>query len=103
MKIIWLKPAQRGLESIMDYIAEESHAAARRYGAEIYARVNGLLQFPESGQIYSIQSGKIIRKIIIGKTKTVFYRVGRQKIYILSIQDNRQDWKPENLQNTIIH
>ncbi len=93
MEIIWLKPAQRGLESIMDYIAQESLVSARKYGSEVYARVNGLLKFPESGQIYSVQSGKIIRKIIIGKTKTVFYRVGRQKIFILSIQDNRQDWK----------
>ncbi len=93
MKIIWLMPAQRDLEAIMDHIAIESGIAARKYGAEIYARVNGLLLFPESGQIFSLQSGKIIRKIVIGKTKTVFYRIAKEKIYILSIQDNRQDWK----------
>lgn len=95
MRIIWLAPARRDLESIMDYIAIDSIPSARKYGAELYARINGLLLFPESGSVFSIHAGKIIRKIVIGKTKSIFYRVGKDKIYILSIQDNRQNWKTE--------
>lgn len=93
MKIVWQSPARLKLQQIMDYIAEDSRPTALKYGNEIYQRVNDLLKFPETGVAFEVKNGKIIRKIIIGKTISVIYRISKTKIYILSLQDNRQNWK----------
>lgn len=93
MKIVWQSPARLKLQQIMDYIAEDSRPTALKYGNEIYQRVNDLLKFPEIGVAFEVKNGKIIRKIIIGKTISVIYRISKTKIYILSLQDNRQNWK----------
>lgn len=93
MKIIWLSPARQKLQQIIDYIAEDSKTTAIKYGKQIYQRVNDLLNFPEIGTIFEVKHGKIIRKIVIGKTISVVYRVSKTTIFILSLQDNRQNWK----------
>jgi plasmid stabilization system protein ParE len=92
-EIIWQTPAMNKLNEIMDYIANDSPKAAHKYGLEIYTRVNELLKFPDVGTIYSVSGQRITRKLIIGKTKSIFYRTTKNTIFIIAIQDNRQNWK----------
>lgn len=90
MKIIWSSAAQRKLREIMDYISIDSPSAAVKYGQEIFTRTNKLLEFPEAGTVFQATEHRVVRKIIIGKTKSVFYRVHKSNIYILALHDNRQ-------------
>ncbi len=90
MKIFWNIAAQRKLREIMDYISIDSPSAAIKYGQEIFNRTNQLLEFPEAGMVFQATGHRVVRKIVIGKTKSIYYRVQKSKIYILSIHDNRQ-------------
>jgi toxin ParE1/3/4 len=90
MKIIWLNPAIKSLREILEYISQDSPKAGEKYCNDIYTRVNSLLKFPEAGMVYHLNGKRVVRKIIIAKTKSIFYRVQQDKIYILAIRDNRQ-------------
>ena len=93
MKVIWQKAAIHSLREILEFISQESPKSGEKYCQEIYTRVNSLLQFPEAGMVFQVNENRIIRKIIIGKTKSIFYRVQNDRIHILAIRDNRQTKK----------
>lgn len=90
MKIIWNIAARRKLQEVIDYISMDSPAAAMKYAQEIYSRTNKLLEFPDAGMVFHASGHRVVRKIVIGKTKSIFYRVQKSKIFILAIHDNRQ-------------
>jgi len=90
MKVKWSIRARAKLQQIVNYIAADNPSAAIKYGNEIFTRTEKLLEFPNAGHVYQINGQNIIRKIIIGKTKTIFYRATEDAIYILALHDNRQ-------------
>lgn len=90
MKLVWTAGARIKLKQIVQYIAADNPSAAIKYGNEIFERVEKLLQFPEAGIIFSTNGSQAIRRIIIGKTKSVFYRASKTQIFILAVHDNRQ-------------
>jgi len=94
MNVIWLDSAQKQLEESIVYISgDSSKAIAENYVADLFERANKILEFPEAGMIYSNMGRKIIRRLIIDKTKSVFYRIEKDNILILTIRGNRTDWK----------
>lgn len=93
MKIVWQKTAIKSLREILDFISQDSPKAGDKYCQDIYDRVNSLLKFPEDGMVFHLNGNRVVRKVIIGKTKSIFYRVQQEKIYILAIRDNRKDSK----------
>lgn len=93
MKIVWQVAARRKLIETLDYISEDNPNRAIEYIEDLQKRTEGLLLFPELGTIYHIAGNRIIRRLIIAKTKSAFYRVEKDVIYILAIRDNRQDQK----------
>ncbi len=93
MRIIWTTAAQRKLREIMNYISIDSPSEAVKYGQEIFSRTNNLLEFPDSGTVFQATEHRVIRKIIIGKTKSIFYRIHNANIYFLALHDNRQALK----------
>jgi len=90
MKVKWNVRARIKLQQIVNYIAEDNPAAAIKYGNEIFSRTEKLLEFPNAGLVYQVIGQHIIRKVVIGKTKTIFYRATDNAIYILALHDNRQ-------------
>jgi plasmid stabilization system protein ParE len=90
MKVKWNVRARNKLQQIVNYIAEDNPTAAIKYGNEIFSRTEKLLEFPNAGFVYQVNGQHIIRKIVIGKTKTIFYRATDNAIYILALHDNRQ-------------
>lgn len=90
MKIIWQNTAIKSLRELLEYISQDSPKAGEKYCQEIYARVNSLLKSPESGMVFHLNGNRVVRKVVIEKTKSIFYRVQQEKIYILAIRDNRQ-------------
>ena len=94
MNVIWLDSAQKQLEELITYITNDSSKQiAEAYVSDLFERTNKILDFPESGMIYSNMGKKIIRRVIIDRTKSVFYRIDKGNILVLTIRDNRTDWK----------
>ena len=91
MTIIWQIAARRKLIEIYDYISSDSKENASKYIQSIKKRTESILAFPEIGKVYNISGTKVVRRIIIEKVMSVYYRVEKDRIYILTIKDNRQN------------
>ena len=93
MKVIWLRSARKQLEEILEYISSDSPAQAEIYVSDLFERTNRILDFPEIGMFYQTMGRHVIRRLVIGKTKSVFYRVEHGNVFVLTIRDDRTDWK----------
>jgi len=91
MTIIWQIAARRKLIEIYDYISSDSKENASKYVQDIRKRTNNILAFPEIGKVYNISGTKVVRRVIIAKVISVYYRVEKDRIYVLTIKDNRQN------------
>lgn len=84
-QIIWTEPALLDLEGIAEYIALDKSRAAKQFVHEVFAGVERLKEFPNSGR-KPAELGKRsrYRELIIGPCR-IFYRVDKSKIYILYV------------------
>jgi toxin ParE1/3/4 len=89
MKIIWSPLAISRVNEIADYIAETSRDAARVWLMDIFAAVDRLQEFPESGRIVPEVKRSNVRELIFKKYR-VIYRIERKQISILTIRHSRQ-------------
>ena len=93
MKIVWLAAARTQLESILEHISIDSPKAAEKYASELFSKANDLLKHPDIGMIYTTKGNKVIRRLIIDKTKFILYRVDQKCIAVLVLVDSRTNWK----------
>jgi len=93
MKIVWLVAARNQLELILDYISLDSPKAAEKYTSELFSKANDLLRHPDIGMVYATKGNKVIRRLIIDKTKFILYRVDQKYITVLVLVDARTNWK----------
>jgi plasmid stabilization system protein ParE len=61
MKIIWSPLAVERVSEIAVYIAQENPDAAERWVDAVFGRVEGLVNFPETGRIVPETNNKAIR------------------------------------------
>lgn len=91
--VYWSESAQFDLESIIDYIAAESIANARRVFAQIKEGCIKLERFPEIGKIpMELRDVNIdsYREIIVSVWK-IIYRVNPESVSILAVIDSRRN------------
>lgn len=93
MKIIWSKSAEKRLNQIFDWYAERSENVAVSFYNEILDSVEFLKKFPLMAPVESALSGysNVYRSLLIKGLFKVIYRVGKEKIYIVTIWDCRQN------------
>ena len=84
VRIIWSPDAADDLESICDYIAEDSDYYARVFVNGVIKAIERLMIFPESGRIVPEYDQKDIREIIFQNYRIV-YRVKSDTIEIVAI------------------
>lgn len=89
MKIIWSPLAVERVSEIALYIAEDNPAAAEKWIDEVFAKVEGLLDFPESGRILPEAGSKTIREIIYGNYRLI-YRLEEKRISVLTVRHGKQ-------------
>jgi plasmid stabilization system protein ParE len=70
-EITWTEEAQRWLNSIFEYIAQENPAAATKTVLGIYERAQVLKEFPQLGQRYS-PSTRQVRLLIFGHYRIAY-------------------------------
>ena len=95
MKILWSPQSLRDLQAIHEYIARDSGHYADLTVARIFAGVERLVQFPNSGRVVPERNQPEIREIIVGRFRVV-YRMRESTIEIATVFRASREF-PENL------
>jgi len=97
VRVIWSDEALNDLETIYDFLAENSQPAAQRIVESILSRSGQLESFPESGAKETIKSNdKEYRYLVEGNYKIIYnYQPDSQTVHIAVVFDTRYD--PEKL------
>ena len=89
-KVVWTKSAVSDLESIIEYIAENSPLTAKALFRELKKQINTL---PQRGRhIPELQEQGIFlyRELIISPWR-VMYRIHERIVYVMAIIDSRRN------------
>lgn len=77
--------AWEDLDSITDYIAQDSLRYAQEFGNDIFKRIEQLKEFPKSGRIVPEFRNEEMRELIMGKYRIVYRLYSSNVIIILRI------------------
>lgn len=83
-RLIWAEPALSDLEEIAQYIALDNPPAATRYVRKVFAAVERLKRYPNSGK-RSVELPKTPYRELIVPPCRVFYRVDADTVIILYV------------------
>jgi toxin ParE1/3/4 len=89
MIITWSPLAVSRASEIAEYIAQDDPTAARRWVEALFARVEQLKIFPESGRIVPEINIPLFRELTYGNYR-IIYRIEEKKIAILTIRHGKQ-------------
>jgi toxin ParE1/3/4 len=90
MKIRWSPTAISDLESIHDYIAEDSPTAARKVSTRIKEAVRRLESFPLSGRAGRVPETREL--VIPGTSYIAAYKLQGNEVLIGAVLHGRQVW-----------
>lgn len=96
-RLIWTEPALTDLEVIADYIALDKPAAAKRYVQRVFAAVDRLERFPNSGSIPPEIPDLPFRQIVVPPCR-VFYRAEKGHVFILYVMRSEKFFREEILE-----
>jgi toxin ParE1/3/4 len=88
-EIVWTAPALQQLDAIAEYIALDNPAAASRLVQQVFAKVERLQQFPDSGRIPLELPHSIYREVILPPCR-IFYRQAGEQVLILHVMRDEQ-------------
>ena len=95
MQVIWTDPALERVEEIAVYIAGDDPDAAVRWAVELFAAVERLVDFPESGRVVPELGRREVRELVFGAYR-VFYRVG-SAVEVLCVRHGSQLIRPDEV------
>ncbi|MGI3062575.1 type II toxin-antitoxin system RelE/ParE family toxin [Vibrio alginolyticus] len=92
VEVIWTDPALSDLDDIAEYIALENMIAAKMLVQSVFAKVERLELFPESGRIPPELSHLSYREVVASPCR-VFYKHEHEKdkVYILYVMREERD------------
>jgi len=90
MKIRWSPTAISDIESIRDYITQDSPSAARRIAQRIKESVGRLRDFPLSCRIGRVSGTREL--VIPGTAYIAAYRLDPNEVVIAAVLHGRQKW-----------
>ncbi len=83
-KVIWTEPAIQDLNEIAEYIALDKVSAAKKLIQQIFSSTERLEIFPKSGRkVPELEDSRYL-EIIVNPCR-IFYRVEKDKIYVLYV------------------
>lgn len=89
MKVTWSPLAIQRVLDAADFIAVDKPDAATRWADSIFAAVERLEQFPQSGRIVPELERQDLREIIHGSYRIV-YRIRGEEVVILTVRASRR-------------
>lgn len=95
VKIIWNKRANTQFDKIQDYLTQKFGVRkTEEFTNRVFNFLDLLAIYPDLGTVEN--KDKNIRGFIIHKNTTIFYKAVEEKVFLLSIFDNRQSPKKKN-------
>jgi addiction module RelE/StbE family toxin len=92
MLVRWTQSAAADLESIVNFIRDDSAEAARRVGRRLYLAAESLAGMPLRGRVGQVEG---TRELILAQLPyIVVYRVMERDIQIIRIRHAAQEWPP---------
>lgn len=91
--LLWTAPAAEDLQDVVDFLIEESPAAAEKFVDRIEEAVGKLSRHGELGRIVPELAKHNItryREVVVSPWR-VFYRMDEKRIYILAVIDGRRN------------
>ena len=70
--IIWAPRAFADLEALLDYIARDEPATARRFGQRVLDRIESLADFPDAGSFVPEDETLTYREVFQGPYRIIF-------------------------------
>ncbi|NOX08402.1 MAG: type II toxin-antitoxin system RelE/ParE family toxin [Gammaproteobacteria bacterium] len=83
-QIIWTEPALQNLNEIAEYIALDKMSAANELVQKVFSSTERLESLPESGRKPPEFDDSRYLEIIVNPCR-IFYRIEKEKIYILYV------------------
>lgn len=74
-RIVWRPIAEADLDSIVDYIAEDSPIRAEEFGQELRSKVLPLAQHPKLGRAGRPGLPAFLHELVAHRNYIIFYRV----------------------------
>ena len=95
-EVRWTSQAASDLEAIADFIAQDSPQYASLFVIDVFAAVERLGAFPESGRIVPEKEDPAVREIIFGNYRIV-YRLREDVVELLTIHHGAKLLDPTRL------
>jgi plasmid stabilization system protein ParE len=89
MRLIWSPLAVERISEIAGYIARDNPIAAEKWVTNIFAMVERLSEFPESGRLVPEMRNIMFREIINGNYR-VIYKYENSTVSILTVRHGKQ-------------
>ena len=89
MRLIWSPLAVEQISEIAGYIARDNPIAAEKWVTNIFAMVERLSEFPESGRLVPEMRNIMFREIINGNYH-VIYKYENSTVSILTVRHGKQ-------------
>lgn len=92
-EVLWASVAEKDLEGIILYIAEESPSTAKKVLARIKTRTAKLAKSPLQGRVVPellSQGISLYREVVIPPWR-VIYRIESDRVLVLSVIDSRRN------------
>lgn len=83
-QITWTEPALLDLNEIAEYIALDKPSAASHLVQTVFSKTERLEKFPESGRNPAELKKSRYKEIIVDPCR-IFYRIEKDKVYILYV------------------
>ena len=83
-QIIWTEPALLDLNKIAEYIALDKPSAASHLVQKVFSKTERLEEFPESGRKPPELKKSRYKEILVDPCR-IFYRIDKDKVYILYV------------------
>jgi len=92
-RVQWTQTAAGDLESIIDFIADDSMTSAVRVFQELRARAPRLASFPQRGRIVPElrAHGMLTYRELIESPWRILYRIEADTVYVLAVIDARRN------------
>lgn len=91
-QVIWTEPAISDLNELAEYIALSNVVAAKELVQGVFDKVDRLEKHPKSGRVPPELRSLNYREVIVNPCR-VFYKIEKQKIYILFVMRQERDLK----------
>ncbi len=104
-KIRYTRDAVDDLDSIFDYISEDNRVAATNMLGRIERAILKLADNPRMGSVLVTNDLSLIEpgyRHIFVKPYILFYRIGKNEIFISRVLHSRQDWMNLLFENDFI-